>query len=59
MEIYEGGNEYADLVRNFTTSHKQTKVSVPGNQMFVKFESSSAVTSKGFTAFIHKIGKLI
>ena len=59
MEIYEGGNEYADLVRNFTTSHKQTKVSVPGNQMFVKFESSSTVTSKRFTAFIHKIGKLI
>ena len=59
MEIYEGGNEYAHLVRNITGIHKQTKVSIPGNQMFVKFETSSNVVSKGFTAFIHKIGKLI
>ena len=54
MEIYEGGNEYADLVRNFTGIHKQTKVAVPGNQMFVKFESISTVTRKGFMAFIQK-----
>ena len=59
MEIYEGGNEYADIVRNFTTSHKQTKVSVPGNQMFVKCQSRSTIASKGFKAFIHRIGKLI
>ena len=59
MEIYEGGNEYAHLVRNITGIYKQTKVSIPGNQMFVKFESSSTVSSKGFKAFIHKIGKLI
>ena len=59
MEIYEGGNEYAYLVRNITGIHKQTKVSIPGNQMFVKFETSSTVASKGFKAFIHKIGKII
>ena len=58
MEIYEGGNEYTDLVKNFTGIHNQTKVSVPSNQMFVKFETSSTVTSKGFKA-IHKIGKII
>ena len=57
--IYEGGSEYADLVRNFTGNHTHTKVSVPGNQMFVKFETSSTVTRKGFKAFIHKIGKHI
>ena len=34
-------------------------MSIPDNQMFVKFESSSTVSSKGFKAFIHKIGKLI
>ena len=56
MKIYEGGSEYADLVKSFTGIHKQTKVSVPGNQMFVKFETSSTVASKGFTAFIHRIG---
>ena len=59
MVIYEGGNEYAHLVRNITGIHKQTKVSIPGNQMFVKFESRSTVSSKGFKAFIHKLGKLI
>ena len=59
MEFYEGGSEYTHLVRNITGIHKQTKVSIPGNQMFVKFETSSNVASKGFTAFIHKIGKFI
>ena len=59
MEIYEGGNEYAHLVRNITGIHKQTKVSIPSNQMFVKFETRATVASKGFKAFIHKIGKLI
>ena len=59
MEIYEGGNEYADIVRKFTGMHNQTKVSVPSNQMFVKFETSSTSTSKGFKAFIQKIGNLI
>ena len=59
MEIYEGGNEYTDLVKNFTGIHNQTKVSVPSNQMFVKFETSSTVDSKGFIAYIQKIGKLI
>ena len=34
-------------------------MSIPGNQMFVKFESSSTVARKGFRAFIHRIGKLI
>ena len=55
--IYEGGNEYADLVKNITGIHKQTKVSVPGNQIFVKFETSSKVSKKGFRAYIHRIGK--
>ena len=54
---YDGGNEYADLVRNLTGIYKQTKVAVPGNQMFVKYETSSNVARKGFRAFIQKIGK--
>ena len=31
-------------------------MSVPGNQMFVKYETSSTIARKGFTAFIHRIG---
>ena len=46
-------------MRTITDTDEETKVSVPGNQMFVKFETSSNVASKGFTAFIHEIGKLI
>ena len=38
-----------------TGTHNQTKISVPGNQMFITFESSS-FTKKGFKAFIYKIG---
>ena len=59
IKIYEGGSEYANLVENITGSHTQTNISISGNQMFVKFKSTSTVTSKGFKAFIHKIGKLI
>ena len=59
IKIYEGGSEYADLIENMTGIHEQTKVSVPGNQMFVKFETSSTVASKGFMALIHRKGKLI
>ena len=56
LKIYEGGSEYSDLVKNITGSHKQSNVSVPGNQMFVKFETTSKVASEGFRAFIHRIG---
>ena len=38
-----------------TGTHNQTKISVPGNQMFITFESIS-ITKKGFKAFIYKIG---
>ena len=56
MEIYNGGSENADLVKNMTGLHKQTTVSIPGNQVFVKFETSPIVTRKGFMAFIYIIG---
>ena len=57
IKIYGGGSEYADLVKSFTGIHKQTKVSVPGNQILVEYEISSIVgRRKGFTAFIHRIG---
>ena len=44
---------------NMTGMHNQTKISVPGNQMFITFESNStAFAKKGFKAFIDKIGML-
>ena len=57
IKIYEGGSEYGGLVRNITGIYKQTRVVVPGNQMFVKFEMhSNVVASNGFKAYIHRIG---
>ena len=44
---------------NMTGMHNQTKISVPGNQMFITFESNSTILAKkGFKAFIDKIGVL-
>ena len=57
LEIYDGGSEYSDLMANMTGMHNQTKISVPGNQMFITFESNSTTfAKKGFRAFIDKIG---
>ena len=42
---------------NMTGMHDQTKISVPGNQMSIAFESNSTKSGKkGFKAFIDKIG---
>ena len=57
--IYEGGSEYADLVKNITGIKKQTNVTIPSNQMFVRFETSLTTAKKRFRALIHKIGKYI
>ena len=58
MEIFEGGNDNAHLVRNITGIPKQTKIAVPGNQMFVRFETNPAETNSigtGFNASIQRI----
>ena len=55
--IYEGGSEHADLVKNITGIKKQTNVTIPSNQMFVRFETSLTTAKKRFRALIHKIGK--
>ena len=54
--MYDGGSEYADLVETMTGIHQQINVSVPSNQMFIEFETRSKVATKGFRAFIHRIG---
>ena len=42
---------------NMTGMHNQTKISIPGNQMFIRFESNPTnFAKKGFKAFIDKIG---
>ena len=42
---------------NMTGMHNQIKISIPGNQMFITFESNSTIfAKKGFKAFINEIG---
>ena len=42
---------------NMTGIQKQTKISVPGNQMFITFGSNLATfVKKGFKAYIYEIG---
>ena len=42
-----------------TGNHNHMKISVPGNQMYITFESNSTFAKKGFKAFIQKIGTKI
>ena len=41
-----------------TGSYMNTKVSVPGNQMYVVFETRPTVTKRGFKASIQDLGKI-
>ena len=42
---------------SMTGLHNHTKISVPGNQMFITFEGTSTTfAKKGFKAFINEIG---
>ena len=39
-----------------TGTHDNAKVSIPGNQMFIAFETASIVAKRGFKASILEIG---
>ena len=42
---------------NMTGMHNQAKISIPGNQMFIRFQSNSTYfAKKGFKALINEIG---
>ena len=56
LQIYDGGSKYSDLIKNMTGIHRNTKVSIPRNQMFVVFETSSIVSKRGFNASILENG---
>ena len=52
LRVYDGGSKYSDLIKSMTGTYRNTKVSTPGNQMFVAFEISSRVAKRGFMASI-------
>ena len=54
--IYDGDSKETDLAAKITGNYNQTKISVPGNQMFITFETTSKLAKKGFKASISKMG---
>ena len=54
IKIYDGGSNYSDLIKSMTGSYRNTKVSSPGNQVFIGFETTSIVAKRGFKASIIK-----
>ena len=56
MKIYDGGSMYSDLVISITGNYSNKKISIPGNQMYIEFETISTVSKGGFKASIYKNG---
>ena len=52
LNVYDGGSKYSDLIRRLTGTYSDELVSVPRNQMFVTFETTSMVSGRGFKAFV-------
>ena len=58
IKIYDGGSQYSEVVANLSGIYNQTKISVPGNQVFISFEanSNSDNNNKGFMTYILEKG---
>ena len=52
LRVYDGGSKYSDLIKSMTGTYRNKKISIPGNQMFVAFETTSTVAKRGFKASI-------
>ena len=60
IKIYDGGSQYSEVVANLSGIYNQTKISVPGNQVFISFEanSNSDNNNKGFMTYILEKGNI-
>ena len=52
LSIHNGGSDDSEMVANLTGQMNDTKISIPGNQMFLVFKTNHEIVSKGFHAFI-------
>ena len=52
LVIHNGGNEDSKIVQKLTGQMNETKISIPGNQMFVVFKTNKDTVRKGFNAKI-------
>ena len=51
LKVYDGGSKYSDLIKSITGNYNKTKISIPGNQMFVVYETSN-ISKQNFKASI-------
>ena len=52
LSIHNGGSDDSEMVAKVTGQMNDTKLSVPGNQMFVVFHTNDKIIRKGFHALI-------
>ena len=50
LKVYDGGSKHSDLIKSITGTDRNFKVSIPRNQMFVVYETTSS--KGGFNASI-------
>ena len=50
LTIYDGANDYSDIIEKLSGNLGSFGRSSSGNAMFVKFESDVAISDKGFLA---------
>ena len=52
LSIHNGGSDDSEMVAKVTGQMNDTKISIPGNQMFVVFHTNEEIVRKGFHALI-------
>ena len=52
LSIHNGGSDDSEMVAKITGTMNDTKISIPGNQMFVVFHTNDEIVRKGFHALI-------
>ena len=52
LHIHNGGSDDSEMVAKLTGQINDTKISIPGNQMFLVFHTNEKIVRKGFHALI-------
>ena len=52
LSIHNGGSDDSEMVAKLTGQMNDTKIAIPGNQMFVVFNTNEEIVRKGFHALI-------
>ena len=52
LSIHNGGSDDSEMVAKLTGQMNDTKIAIPGNQIFVVFHTNEEIARKGFHALI-------